>query len=143
MKYLPSVFDIFTLIYFTNSTTHSMYGGIYWFHPSPMQKNYFLPFKPSYISELALDLTYREKKMIRKMCLKELEAKFHPKIALFWQNLVPNSGQCKILCQPSPKISINDYKLCSNSKFSPLDSKRTPKKILKISILPISEYLKK
>ena len=32
----------------------------------------FLPFKPSYIFELALDLTYREKKMIRKMFLKEL-----------------------------------------------------------------------
>ena len=57
-------------------TTHSMNGGILWFHPSPMQKNFtkiiFLPFKPSYIFELALDLTYREKKMIPKMYLKEL-----------------------------------------------------------------------
>ena len=53
-----------------------------------------------HILELALDSTWGGKKMTRNLFLKELKAEFHPKIAIYWQNLVPNSGKFKFPCQP-------------------------------------------
>jgi hypothetical protein len=67
-------------------TTHSTNGGIYWFQTSPMQKKIqqiiVLLFKHCYIFELALDLKYGAKKIIRQLFLKELKAKYCPHIAI-------------------------------------------------------------
>jgi hypothetical protein len=80
---------------------------------------------------------------MRKILLKELSAKSPQKIAIIFQNLVPNAKGKKISCQQSLKNCINGKKLCNNTKFSPLASKRTQRKHLKMSKLPITQYLKK
>ena len=36
------------------------------------------------------------------------------------QDLVPNTGQYKLSCQPSPQIYINGWKKGNNPKFNPL-----------------------